>query len=239
MSRSAVPTRAGSTGTSSARSRGAGRLRTGSPPAPRWVPWAACSTRSGSGDSSPRSSPTGAGAWASSSPMPADRLGAHMSIAGGLHLALERAKTTGCSVVQLFVKNQVQWAARPLTDEDVRRFKKARRTTGITEVFAHSTYLINLATPAEAEWRRGGGAFAGRLGGAGGGVGGAPRRLPRQGGAGNRGRGRPYRGGAPRGAPGDPGARRRAGQARGLPRHPPSLRGGGRHPEPGGGGRPD
>ena len=96
--------------------------------------------------------------------MPADRLGAHMSIAGGLHLALERGKTTGCSVVQLFVKNQLQWAARPLTDEDVRRFKKARRTTGITEVFAHSTYLINLATPAEAEWRRAVDAFADELG---------------------------------------------------------------------------
>jgi endonuclease IV len=86
-----------------------------------------------------------------------------MSIAGGLHLALERGKTTGCSVVQLFVKNQVQWAARPLTDEDVRRFKKARPATGIAEVFAHSTYLINLATPAEAEWRRAVDAFADEL----------------------------------------------------------------------------
>src|SRR3989304_3212545 len=87
-----------------------------------------------------------------------------MSIAGGLHLALERGKTTGCSVVQLFVKNQLQWAARPLTDEDVRRFKKARRTTGITEVFAPPPSLINLATPAEAEWRRAVDAFADELG---------------------------------------------------------------------------
>ncbi len=95
--------------------------------------------------------------------MPADRLGAHMSIAGGLYLALERGKAVGCSVVQLFVKNQVQWAARPLTDEDVRLFKKAQRATGIRVVFAHSTYLINLATPAEAEWRRAVDAFADEL----------------------------------------------------------------------------
>ena len=93
----------------------------------------------------------------------ADRLGAHMSIAGGLHLALERGRAVGCSVVQLFVKNQVQWVARPLTDEEIRRFKRAQRATGITVVFAHSTYLINLATPAEADWRRAVDAFADEL----------------------------------------------------------------------------
>ena len=74
-----------------------------------------------------------------------------MSIAGGLHLALERGQAVGCSVVQLFVKNQIQWAAKPLTDEDIRLFKKARRATGIRPVFAHATYLINLAAPAEHE----------------------------------------------------------------------------------------
>ena len=92
-----------------------------------------------------------------------DRLGAHMSIAGGLHLALERGKVVGCSVVQLFVKNQLQWAAPPLTDEDVRLFGRAKRATGIQVVFAHATYLINLATPAEPDWRRAVDAFADEL----------------------------------------------------------------------------
>ena len=86
-----------------------------------------------------------------------------MSIAGGLHLALERGKAVGCSVVQLFVKNQVQWAAKPLTDEDVRLFKKAQRATGIRPVFAHATYLINLATPAAREWTRAVEAFGDEL----------------------------------------------------------------------------
>ena len=86
-----------------------------------------------------------------------------MSIAGGLHLALERGKAVGCSAVQLFVKNQVQWAARPLTDEDVRLFKKAQRATGIHPVFAHATYLINLAAPDEREWRRAVDAFGDEL----------------------------------------------------------------------------
>lgn len=86
-----------------------------------------------------------------------------MSIAGGLHLALERGKAVGCSVVQLFVKNQVQWAARPLTHEDVRLFKKAQRATGIRPVFAHATYLINLAAPAKHEWARAVDAFGDEL----------------------------------------------------------------------------
>ena len=86
-----------------------------------------------------------------------------MSIAGGLYLALGRGKAAGCSVVQLFVKNQVQWAAKPLTDADVRLFKKAQRRTGIRVVFAHATYFINLAAPAEPEWRRAVDAFADEL----------------------------------------------------------------------------
>lgn len=86
-----------------------------------------------------------------------------MSIAGGLDLALVRGRAVGCSVVQLFVKNQLQWAAPPLTDEAVRRFGRARRVTGIRLAFAHATYLINLASPAAAEWRRSVEAFADEL----------------------------------------------------------------------------
>jgi deoxyribonuclease-4 len=93
----------------------------------------------------------------------ADLLGAHMSIAGGLYRALERGKAVGCSVVQLFLKNQVRWAARELADADARQFEKARRATGIAAVFAHSTYLINLASPGEPEWRRAVDAFADEL----------------------------------------------------------------------------
>lgn len=86
-----------------------------------------------------------------------------MSIAGGLHLALERGRAVGCSVVQLFVKNQVQWTARPLTEEEVRLFKKVQRATGINPVFAHATYLINLAAPVETEWKRAVDAFGDEL----------------------------------------------------------------------------
>jgi len=83
-----------------------------------------------------------------------DWLGAHMSIAGGLVRALERGLAVGCSVVQIFLKNQRQWAARPYTDSEVREFRSAWRASGIRVVFAHANYLINLATPAPDEWRR-------------------------------------------------------------------------------------
>jgi len=83
-----------------------------------------------------------------------DLLGAHMSIAGGLALALTRGREVGCSVVQIFLKNQRQWVARPYTDSEVREFRAAWKATGIRVVFAHANYLINLATPVAAEWRR-------------------------------------------------------------------------------------
>lgn len=88
-----------------------------------------------------------------------DLLGAHMSIAGGLDQALWRGREVGCSVVQLFLKNQLQWKAKPYAVEEIRAFKAAWKTTGMRSVFAHSAYLINLAAPAPAEWKRAVAAF--------------------------------------------------------------------------------
>jgi len=84
----------------------------------------------------------------------ADLLGAHMSIAGGLYRALERGREVGCSVVQIFLKNQLQWAARPYTQEDIRQFAAAWKASGIRTVFAHSSYLINLAAAEPASFVR-------------------------------------------------------------------------------------
>lgn len=77
------------------------------------------------------------------------RFGAHLSVAGGLHNALEEAARLGCDCVQIFVKNQRQWSARPLGDGDVQSWKQARRRTKISPVVAHASYLINLASPDE------------------------------------------------------------------------------------------
>ena len=93
----------------------------------------------------------------------ADELGAHMSIAGGLPLALERGQALGCHAVQIFLKNQRQWAARPLGDDEARAFRAARRASSIAAVFAHASYLINLASPAPPAWRQAVDAFTDEL----------------------------------------------------------------------------
>ena len=57
-------------------------------------------------------------------------------------------------MVQIFLKNQLQWKAKPYSAEEVGAFKAAWKATGMREVFAHSSYLINLAAPEPAEWTR-------------------------------------------------------------------------------------
>jgi deoxyribonuclease-4 len=86
-----------------------------------------------------------------------------MSIAGGLHLALARGHAIGCGAVQIFLKNQRQWAARPLVADEVRAFHAARRRTRIRHAFAHASYLINLAAPGDPQWRQAVDAFVDEL----------------------------------------------------------------------------
>jgi len=71
------------------------------------------------------------------------RLGAHESIAGGLHKAFGRAQAATCDAVQIFVKSNRSWAVKPLTEE-----------TGIAPVVAHTSYLLNLGTPDELLWEK-------------------------------------------------------------------------------------
>lgn len=73
--------------------------------------------------------------------------GSHLSIAGGLHNALIEAKKLRMDCVQVFTKNQRQWTAKPLTDEDIAQWLRHRKATGIAEVVSHDSYLINLASP--------------------------------------------------------------------------------------------
>ncbi|MCI0415226.1 deoxyribonuclease IV [bacterium] len=72
-------------------------------------------------------------------------LGAHMSIEGGLHRALERGHSIGCTTIQIFTRNNTRWAARDLLDEEIRQFQRTLTQHSIRPVFAHCSYLINLA----------------------------------------------------------------------------------------------
>jgi deoxyribonuclease-4 len=82
------------------------------------------------------------------------KLGAHESIAGGLHKAFDRARSVGCETVQIFVKSNRSWAVKPLTKEDVARFKAKAEETGIGPVVGHTSYLLNLGTHDEALWAK-------------------------------------------------------------------------------------
>jgi deoxyribonuclease-4 len=81
-------------------------------------------------------------------------LGAHQSIAGGVAKALERGQEAGCDVVQIFVKSPNRWVSKPLADDDIAAFGEAVSETGIWPVFAHSLYLVNVASPDAALWKK-------------------------------------------------------------------------------------
>jgi len=72
-------------------------------------------------------------------------LGAHMSIAGGVHTAIERGCSIKCTAIQMFVKNNMQWFARPLAPEEIRAFLEHRQRRDLLSIFAHANYLINPA----------------------------------------------------------------------------------------------
>jgi deoxyribonuclease-4 len=76
-----------------------------------------------------------------------DYLGAHMSIAGGLHKAIERAVAAGCGTLQIFTRSSNQWKGKPISDADAELFRSTFAASGLHEVISHDIYLINLAAP--------------------------------------------------------------------------------------------
>jgi deoxyribonuclease-4 len=72
-------------------------------------------------------------------------LGAHMSIAGGVHRALERARSISCESVQIFTRNQLRWSSPSLQEEEILSFHRLKLE--FKRVLAHASYLINLASP--------------------------------------------------------------------------------------------
>jgi deoxyribonuclease IV len=82
------------------------------------------------------------------------RFGAHMSIAGGVDKAFDRAEKAGCDSLQVFTKNSNQWNAKPFDDAVLEAWKKREAETDIWPVVAHDSYLINLASPKDDLWEK-------------------------------------------------------------------------------------
>src|SRR6266849_9982421 len=74
------------------------------------------------------------------------RIGAHMSVAGGLPRAVERAVAHRCDALQIFAKNASQWRGRVLPPQEIREFRAKVKAARIGPVVSHASYLINLAT---------------------------------------------------------------------------------------------
>jgi deoxyribonuclease-4 len=75
-------------------------------------------------------------------------LGAHMSVSGGLHKAVERISAIGGQALQVFTRNQRQWKAALVTDQEAEAFRQAVRDWGFgRNIASHDSYLINLASP--------------------------------------------------------------------------------------------
>ena len=93
------------------------------------------------------------------------RLGAHMSVAGGLDKAVERGVAAGATALQVFTKNANQWRAKPLGEEEIARFKGALTASPIAPAatVAHDSYLINLGSPDPEKWRQSLAAFGDEL----------------------------------------------------------------------------
>ena len=82
------------------------------------------------------------------------RLGAHVSVAGGLQNAIPWALEIEADTFQMFSKNQRQWIAKPLTDEQIEGFKKPLSETNLGPLMIHDSYLINMGSPDETKGKR-------------------------------------------------------------------------------------
>ena len=81
-------------------------------------------------------------------------LGAHFSIAGGLHNAVLTASEYGCTALQMFTKNPTTWEERRLSAQDVQQFDFAGKKSGVKSICSHAAYLINPASPDRNKYER-------------------------------------------------------------------------------------
>jgi deoxyribonuclease IV len=81
-------------------------------------------------------------------------LGAHMSIAGGVSHALNRAASVGSNAVQVFTKNNRQWKGPSIDADDVARWDTELPVRHIEASVSHASYLINMASPKDDLWEK-------------------------------------------------------------------------------------
>ncbi len=90
-------------------------------------------------------------------------LGTHLSIAGGVDQAFDRAEALKCTSFQIFTKSSRQWEAKDLEPAVIERYHRRQQETGIAVVVCHATYLLNIGTTDDVIWQRSTQALANEL----------------------------------------------------------------------------
>jgi deoxyribonuclease-4 len=91
------------------------------------------------------------------------RIGAHVSVAGGLRNAVPNAVAVGCESFQVFVSNARGWAPPPLDPAGDERFRADLAAAGLGPLFVHAPYLVNFASASPVTRERSGQAVAAAL----------------------------------------------------------------------------
>jgi len=71
--------------------------------------------------------------------------GAHVSSAGGISTAIDRAEELGCDAAQIFTQSPRMWRPTEHSEEQVARFRARRKEARVKGVVCHALYLVNLA----------------------------------------------------------------------------------------------
>ncbi len=82
------------------------------------------------------------------------RIGVHVSIAGGLEKAVDRAEERECDVFQIFSRSPRGWRAKELSQEEAERFLSRMKASSLVMAVDHMPYLPNLASPKEEVYAR-------------------------------------------------------------------------------------
>jgi deoxyribonuclease-4 len=82
------------------------------------------------------------------------KLGFHVSIYGSIDQSFDRATHLGCTAFQIFTKNPRTWKSKNLTPIEIKAFRRKQRSSGISFIASHMSYLPNLASPDQTIYKK-------------------------------------------------------------------------------------
>ena len=82
------------------------------------------------------------------------KFGLHISIAGKIYEAVDRAVALSCDTFQIFSRNPRGWTVKALEEPETAEFRQRRKDSGIAPVAVHIPYLINLGSPDDALYQK-------------------------------------------------------------------------------------